>query len=467
MEQGPAAVDDVGHVAFSSGAFWRQEGFAQAADDLCRIVQVEQRCPDAILAHGADAVGDHQPAGFGFDGRPAVPDLHGLPHLRGAQEHLRVAPIVGIVREHDEEVLVILPRKHRVAAINPPGEDRHAFVLHGGAVEGEHAEVEEVLRFDELGQDGVSVVGRVGSVIHHRPIVFSETDKARVFDAITLVRRDGEDDALAHGELRREIHLIVGVGEPLDGAERGLEILRDGPCLAPDAEHASIQIAPREVLPKRFHHGGGVPVIEAHLVQLDEERRFLVAGIGVDLRHGDEAGDGVQTDAAIGSDEAGAELDGRNVPFAGGAQAHDESQAAIGHAILDRMGNDGWIEECGGFQRVLSGKECADEELARAGEGTLREEVGNHPLVIRKQGRLDIEVPGVEFLEHGFQGACGVFLAEGEGATDDGGDAVDAGRDEGADDDTGALRNERDLVTAKRDGSHKALFAGGAITCSA
>lgn len=208
-------------------------------------------------------------------------------------------------------------------------------------------------------------------------------------------------------------------------------------------------------------------VIEAHLVQLDDEQRFHVTGIGSDLRHGHEAGDGVQTDAAIGSDETGAELDGRNVSFAGGAQAHDESQAAIGHAILVRVRNDGRIEECGGFQRVLSGEECADEELARAGERTLREDVGTHSLAIRKQGRLDIEVPGVKFLEHDLQLACGVFLAQGEGATDDGDDALDAGRDEGADDDTRALGNERHLVKAKGDGSHKARLDGGEIKCSA
>ena len=81
-----AAVDDVGHVAFPADALGLQQGLAQPADDPGGIVQVEQDGADAVLAHGADAVGDHQPAGLGLHGRAAVADLHGLPQLRGPQQ---------------------------------------------------------------------------------------------------------------------------------------------------------------------------------------------------------------------------------------------------------------------------------------------------------------------------------------------------------------------------------------------
>ncbi len=232
---------------------------------------------------------------------------------------------MGIVREHDEEVLVVLPRQHRVVAIDLPGKERHAFVLHGSTVEGEYPEVLEILGLDELRQDGMSVVGRVGGVVQHRPVVLREAHEAGVFDAVALVGRDGEDDALAHGEVGREVHLVVGIGKPLDARKGVGETLRHGLGLAAPVADALIQLAAREAFPKRFHHRRREPVVEAHLMQLDDERRLPVAGIGFNLRHGDEAGDGVQADITLGIDEPGAELNGGDVPFPRGAQAHDEA----------------------------------------------------------------------------------------------------------------------------------------------
>ena len=53
------------------------------------------------------------------------------------------------------------------------------------------------------------------------------------------------------------------------------------------------------------------------------------------------------------------------MPLAGGTQAHDEAQPTCGYATLIRVRNDGWIEKRCGFQRVLTGEESTDEELAR------------------------------------------------------------------------------------------------------
>jgi hypothetical protein len=58
-------------------------------------VQVEQRGTDAVFAHRPDAVGDDEPAGFGFDGRAAVADLDGFPTSAGRIRN-RVAPEVGL-----------------------------------------------------------------------------------------------------------------------------------------------------------------------------------------------------------------------------------------------------------------------------------------------------------------------------------------------------------------------------------
>lgn len=159
MKHGTAAIDHIGHIALAFVAFGGEQWVAKAADDLAGIVQIEQRSTDAVLAHGADAVGDDKPAGLGFDGRAAVADFDGLPHRGRAQDDLRVVPVVEIVGKHDEDIFIVLSRQHRIAAVNAAREQCHALVLHGAAIEREHAEVEKVLRLDELWQDGTAVVG--------------------------------------------------------------------------------------------------------------------------------------------------------------------------------------------------------------------------------------------------------------------------------------------------------------------
>ena len=101
-------------------------------------------------------------------GEPQLPILHELPRLAGTEQELRVVPEMRVVGEHDEEVLVVLPREHGVAAVDAPREERHAFVLHRAAVEREDAEGEEVVRLDELRQDDAAVVGGVGGVVRRR-----------------------------------------------------------------------------------------------------------------------------------------------------------------------------------------------------------------------------------------------------------------------------------------------------------
>ena len=167
VDERPAAVDHIGHIAFPAAALRLDQGFPQPADDPSGVFQVQQDRADAILAHGPHAVGEHQPAAFRFHGRPAVADLDRLPQFRRPEQGPGVAPVVGIVREHDEQVLLVLARQHRVVAVNAPGEQRHALVLHRRTVQGQHPEVVEVLGLDELGQDRVAVEGGVGGVVQH------------------------------------------------------------------------------------------------------------------------------------------------------------------------------------------------------------------------------------------------------------------------------------------------------------
>jgi hypothetical protein len=117
----------------------------------------------------------------------------------------------------------------------------------------------------------MAVIGRVGGVVGRGAIVIGEAHEARVLDAVALVGRHRKDDAFAHGELGREAHLVVGVGEPLDASERVGEALSDRLRPLPDAEYAPIQLASRERIAEGPHDGLGCSVVEPHLVQLHDE----------------------------------------------------------------------------------------------------------------------------------------------------------------------------------------------------
>ena len=131
------------------------------------------------------------------------------------------------------------------------------------------------------------------------------------------------------------------------------------------------------------------------------------------------------------------------------------------------MRDDGRIEEGRRFQGILARKEGPDEERAFPRQGPVREEVGHHLVEAGQQGGLDVQVPGLEVLQHRGQVAPGLGLAQGQGAAEDGGDAVDATGDEGPEDDPGALRDELNLVVTKAKGTHQENRRGGAMGCSA
>jgi serine/threonine-protein kinase len=75
VDEPPAAVHHVGHIAFTAAALGFDEGFPQPADDPGGILQVQQDRAYAVLAHRPHPMGKHQPAAFRLHGRPAVADL--------------------------------------------------------------------------------------------------------------------------------------------------------------------------------------------------------------------------------------------------------------------------------------------------------------------------------------------------------------------------------------------------------
>ena len=120
-----------------------------------------------------------------------------------------MAPEVGVIGEHEKQVLVVLTGDHGVAPADAAREQRHAFVLHGTAVEGDGAEVQEVRGFQELRQDGAAVVGGVSRVVNDAAIVLDEADETGVFHAVALIGGDGENDPPGHRDRGVEVDFVV------------------------------------------------------------------------------------------------------------------------------------------------------------------------------------------------------------------------------------------------------------------
>src|SRR6185503_7746566 len=177
MEQTAAGVNHVGHIAFPLVGIRSDEWLPQPTDNLGWILAVEQERTDAILAHRANTMAQHEPPCVGFDRRAAVAYLYEFPWETRFQEELCGIPEVQVVREHHVEVFVILPAKHRVMPADFPREQRHAFVLHRSTIQGDEFEMKKVCGLDELRQNQFSVIGSVGSIVNGRPILVFKTNE--------------------------------------------------------------------------------------------------------------------------------------------------------------------------------------------------------------------------------------------------------------------------------------------------
>src|SRR3546814_9251422 len=82
--------------------------YARAPEHARGIVLVEQNRADRIMAYGADAMGEEQPAFVEFDGRAAIADLDELPRIFGLHDHLAEAPFVEVVRQDEVQALIVV-----------------------------------------------------------------------------------------------------------------------------------------------------------------------------------------------------------------------------------------------------------------------------------------------------------------------------------------------------------------------
>ncbi len=88
MEQSAASINNVGHISFPFVLIGLEQGLAEPADDLAGIIAIQQKRANAVLAHRADAVAEHQPAGFGLNGRSAIAELDQFPRESRFNEQL-------------------------------------------------------------------------------------------------------------------------------------------------------------------------------------------------------------------------------------------------------------------------------------------------------------------------------------------------------------------------------------------
>jgi hypothetical protein len=68
-----------------------------------------------------------------------------------AHEYLRIVPKMRIVREHDEEVFIVLARNHRVEPVDASGKKCHPLILDRSAVQSAYDENPENSAFSLAG----------------------------------------------------------------------------------------------------------------------------------------------------------------------------------------------------------------------------------------------------------------------------------------------------------------------------
>ena len=123
-------------------------------------------------------------------------------------------------------------------------------------------------------------------------------------------------------------------------------------------------------------------------------------------------------------DQAGAELDGGDVAFAGGPQAHDEAQAAIRTPAWSGCGTMDGLNRAAD-SRAYSPVNSAPMSSLRARERGAGEHVGRDPLEVGQQDRFQVEVAAVEVRRDWPPArASASASAQGQGPADDGGDAL-------------------------------------------
>src|SRR5208337_3401123 len=89
-------------------------------------------------------------------------------------------------------VLVVLPREHRIVAAHLSREERHPLVMHFRPIERTNFEAREILCFEQLGQWDLPVERGVGGVVCRSARFVMKPHKTSVFDPARLCGCQGK-----------------------------------------------------------------------------------------------------------------------------------------------------------------------------------------------------------------------------------------------------------------------------------
>ena len=113
------------------------------------------------------------------------------------------------------------------------------------------------------------------------------------------------------------------------------------------------------------------------------------------------------------------------------------------------MGHHGRVEECGGFQRILTRKQRADQQLPNAGQWLFLRYVRAHLFVVREQDGFDFKMPRLEFHHNRLQMGFHFNLAQDLRARENTANDLRFSRDERTDDHPRTFRMERHVMAAQ------------------
>src|ERR1019366_5205810 len=173
-------------------------------------------------ASRTNAVGEDQPARLGFDRRSTVADLNQFPWKNRFEKNFGLIPETNMVREHEINILRVLPGQHGIGAIDLPGEKSHPFVLDRWTVQSHELKKKEVGRLQQLRNAELPVKSCEGGIVGGGSVVVLESHEAGILDAVSLRAGHGENDSLGQALLRRELDRVIGLGQHGDSLQRVL-----------------------------------------------------------------------------------------------------------------------------------------------------------------------------------------------------------------------------------------------------
>ena len=144
-------------------------------------------------------------------------------------------------------------------------------------------------------------------------------------------------------------------------------------------------------------------ITRPHLLEFQPEQALVVAWIGMDLRGFYVVAQCIEEDIVVAIDNPAAKLDGGDMAFTDGAEAHNEPAGTFRIRFLVCNLNDGGIEQCRRLHRVFRGKVRANQQSPLFRHLIDIRHKAGHPFKITLQALPEVAVTVGEFVQNGFQ----------------------------------------------------------------